>query len=226
MEPYQLREITNKKYEYHTQLIEFEGDVNQALTSMTLQSGLFIHATQWSSYYQSLPAGGKTLLVSDRLKSVKSVFTIFNIPSADNRVRNLGRTHANITGFKVKIGSNYYPNQAIQGTHNKNENGEFVVELYKAVSEFSNVSHTSLINAVNFDTEDQTIDSVGRACYGIDLDNFSKANVESGVNMILNNPLIVELDTTGNVAALDARVFLLHDVILCVKSDGTFCASK
>ena len=64
---------------------------------------------------------------------------------------------------------------------------------------------------------------VGRALYGIDLDNFKGQDVESGVNMVLNSPLNVMIKGSETDCLCD--VYLLFDCLYALRPDGTFTVS-
>ena len=66
----------------------------------------------------------------------------------------------------------------------------------------------------------------GRAVFGLDLDAFTKQNIESGVNTILDNPLTLMTTHTGPEVALNCDIYLLHDIILVLQSNGEFLVSK
>ena len=68
--------------------------------------------------------------------------------------------------------------------------------------------------------------------YGIDLDGFSPSNgeIESGINMVLNNPMTITTSgviTNGNAyVACNMYAHLLHDVLIRIGSDGKVTKSS
>lgn len=210
--------------ELHTQLIEFGGDVNTALSSMALSTGIYLHGVNWMGIMSAVAIGNASLLVSERLKSIKSLFTIFCLPRTTTLMRLHARDHVGATSFQLKIGSELYPNQAIIGTSFEQDNSEFVVETLKAIGEYANLNHESLFNSESFANSGNLQHDVGRAVYGIDLDAFSGQRLESGVNTILNNPINVNF--TGVHVACNSYTFLMHDVIYSIRPDGVFTVSR
>lgn len=215
--------------ELHCQLIDFAGDMNMRLQQMAMQSGIYLHATSWSAYNYALADGVSTVQIAERLKSVKTLLLAFSI-NRNNTYTNraLGRVSRKLKSLQVKIGSEYYPTQPIVGqADSESKNSEFIHELYKSLSEYGNVLNTGIIDGVNFARNTASDDDeVGRAVYGLDLDAFHKAPLESGVNMILNNPMLIEWTADGGFIGCDTRIFLLHDTIFALKPDGTFTVSK
>ena len=232
--------------ELHTQLIEFNSDINNSLKELCfkpneelgpggvpLPNGLFLHCHQWSSYQQSnLANGAYSMVISERLKSVKSVLVSFS-KNRTNQTRNLGRYTGNIQSLQFKIGSGYYPDQPITGnSDDKATNAEYLIELFKAMGHYSDSQHASLINSDNFTSDRNNQFYIGRALYGIDLDGFSATNgqIESGVNMILNNPMTISTSNTapagGALVPNTMTAHLLHDVLIRISNDGKVSKSS
>jgi hypothetical protein len=213
--------------EYHAQIIEFSSDVNQALTSMASSSGLYIHGTQWKAIYSSLASGVKNIVISERLKSLKSLFLTFNKPPADlANTRSTARDNHELTSFQVRAGAEYFPVHAIKGTANdKTKNGEFIVETFKAISQYANSQHSCILNSENFATNENVADRCSRSVFGIDMDAFCKDASESGLNTIENSPIDVRFDTV-NADVVDSYVHLLFDVIYVISPDGQVSVSK
>ncbi len=212
--------------ELHCQLVEFGGDINSALKAMCDRSGLYLHGKSWRSYFNSINAvQNPSILISERLKSIKSAFLTFSLTQANSQARSMARHHGGVTGLQLKIGSEFYPNSALQGNgSDEKSNSEYILETMKAIGEYCNVSHNSLICSKNFASGDATLASCGRAVYGIDLDAFTKSNIESGVNSVLNNPINVMV-TSGGVANLNAYVYLYYDCIFNISPNGSFSVS-
>lgn len=234
---------------YHAQLIDFQADVNQALTQMVQSTGLFMHGTSWTNILTQLGDGVKSWMISERLRSVKSVFWSFNDARKAAFFDPLNRQSNKLSNFQVKIGSQYFPPARVTcrtDASDSKANGEVLVELNKAIAEYSNSYHAGLINAYNFgvDLNPGTVAAIaqanglitnaqayqniaGRALYGLDLDAFGKSDVESGVNMILNNPLTVNFEqSAGYGQVLNALTYLLHDVVYTIDPSGAFSVSK
>ena len=224
-DPAGLRTFNITECVYHGHLVRFDGVINETLKAMMKQTGLFISGHSWSSHYNALAGGVSNILVTEKLKSIKSIFFHFNGTPADSTERSLARNNASLTSFKLKIGSEYYPNQSVSGdATSATNNAEFIAELYKAIGEWNNNAHTSIINAINFASNDDTVASCGRAVYGLDVDAFGRAALESGVNSVLN-PITVEF-TPSLVAPLNSYVHLLFDQIYIIRDDGVVTVSK
>ena len=106
----------------------------------------------------------------------------------------------------------------------KNTNAEFIVELFKASGDLSNLHHTSIINSDNFASDAVSITAVGRSLYGLDLDAFNKSKVESGLNSYVNSPMYIDYTATGTGGNL--YVHLNYDILYCIKPDGSFVSSS
>lgn len=234
--PEQKYEVSNVSY--NASIVEFSGSVNAALTQMVQSTGLFIHGTCWSNQAVPLPAGqsSSSWVNSERLKSVKSLLVTFNDPEKAGQTvgsRPTNRHNNYVSSFQVKIGSDYFPTQPIKAnSRTAGENGAYLIEAFKALAEYDNVNHSSLVNIYNFASNDNAVNKTGRSVYGLDLDAFGKSDVESGVNTILSNPItfLVEKNITGvaaaDILALNAYSFLLYDAIFTIDMSGNFAVSK
>jgi hypothetical protein len=214
--------------EYHAQIIEFSSDVNQALTSMTSSSGLYIHGTSWKGIYSSLAKGVKNIVISERLKSIKSLFLTFNKPVAVANLsgtRSTARDNHKLTSFQLRAGAEYFPVFPVQGTHDISGNSKFYVETLKAISQYSNSQHSCILNNENFASNANTADQCGRSAFGLDLDAFCKDASESGLNSIESSPLDERFEC-GNDDAIDSYVHLLFDVIYVISPDGQVSVSR
>ena len=214
----------------HTQLIEFDADVNISLTQMANKNGLVIHGTTWSSYYNSLPnSDNPNIVISERLESVKSLLTCFSINPADSTTRYMARHPAYVRSLQFKIGSELYPAQPIQGSSEVVfSNSEYMYEALKAIGEYGNSLHQSIISSVNYAATGVTINSVGRCVFGVDLDAFSKSPIESGLSTVLNNPITMQFTTAKGANTMPGSnfTFLLHDITYHLSSQGQFTAHK
>ena len=76
------------------------------------------------------------------------------------------------------------------------------------------------MNSKTFANADNLITSCGRAIYGIDTDAFTKASVESGLNLVLNSPLNI-IVTQGAAANFNSFVYLLYDAVYSILPDGS-----
>jgi hypothetical protein len=85
--------------------------------------------------------------------------------------------------------------------------------------------HSGLINCENFANDGNTFGDVGRSVYGMDLDSFQKAQIEAGVNMVNNNPMIIEFESPA-AAAIDSYTHLLYDCLYVLKPSGEFVVLK
>lgn len=214
---YQLSNVN-----YCASTVEFGGSVNAALTQMVATSGLYLHATCWSSQMVTLAANQKNWVNSERLKSVKSVLLTFSDPAVAVAKRITNRTHNKVTSLQVKIGSDHFPNTPLRADSAKAEEcGLYLNEAFKALGVYNSVDHSALVNIYNFADDAQSATAVGRAVFGLDLDAFCRDNVESGVNTIVSNPMTFNFESTSNVA-VNAYSHLLYDCIFNIQSNGSF----
>ena len=232
--------------ELHTQLVEFNSDINNSLKELCfkpneeigpggvpLPNGLFLHTHQWSSFTQScLAEPAHSMVVSERLKSVKSVLVAFNQVKT-NATRGVGRYSGDVNSLQFKIGSSYYPDQPISGVAgDRTSNSEYLLELWKSMGHYNDSQHAALINSENFTSRMNSQFNVGRALYGIDLDGFSPSNgeIESGINCVLNNPMTITTSgimTNGNAyVPCNMYAHLLHDVLIRIANDGKVSKSS
>lgn len=223
-------ELSNVNYCAST--IEFGGSVNAALTQMVASSGLYLHATCWSSQMVTLAANQKNWVNSERLKSVKSVLLTFSDPVFAHEKRITNRTHNRITSLHIKIGSDHYPNTPLRADAHKAETcGLYLNEAFKALGVYNNVDHSALVNVYNFANDAQSTTTVGRATFGLDLDSFCRDDVESGVNTIISNPMTFNLETAPLIAPavaapVNAYSHLLYDCIFNITPSGAFVCVK
>ena len=75
--------FTVQNIAFHAQLITFSNEVNMALNSMCLQTGIFMNGTTWKTNQIPVGAGSQNILISDKFKSIKSMLFSFSKP-ADN----------------------------------------------------------------------------------------------------------------------------------------------
>jgi hypothetical protein len=232
-----------KNVEYHAQMITFSADVNQALTAMTQQSGLFMHACSYTTIMNQLASNSSNnWIISERLRSLKSLFLCFQDPLFANiaNARSTCRVTNQLQTLQLKLGSSYYPPQALRAANANNPatNGEFLCETFKAAGIYNDRNHTSLLNAYNFgaDVRLNAADAAfntGRAIYGLDLDAFGRSDTESGCNTILNNPITVittsatgYTNAAGAAAPLNVYNIMYHDVVFAISPDGALTVNK
>jgi hypothetical protein len=223
----------------HTELLEFDATINSALTTMCQQSGLYLHATCWSSYANSINSKDQSIMINERLKSVKSVFQTFAITRGKNDLgaangqaatpwmnRSQARTHAYVKSFQLKFGSQFYPTQKITGKSDAtSDNSEYLYELQKAMGHYGDLSQATIINNVNFADSSSVLASCGKAVYAIDTDLFTSEPLESGINTILNNPLLINIEQEFAFVGT-AYTHLLYDAIFTISPTGSFTVSK
>ena len=212
--------------EYHAQLVEFDSAVNIALTNMARQSGLFIHGCSWTTVYSQLANGQNTVVCSERLRSLKSVFVGFTDPALDYTQRKTSRNNHTITNYRLKAGGMYIPNFDVTGiATDATKNAEFVVETYKAIGEYSNSIHSGLMNSYSFASNVASDVKIGRSLYGIDCDAFGRSDTESGLSTIENNPMTFQF-TQATAGAMNCYFMMLHDCIWSVDVNGSVSISK
>ena len=218
--------------ELHTQYIEFSSEVNNTLRAIASTSGLYIHATTWK-YFPAVCTGtqNNNFLINERLRSVKSLLFGFrsNIANNGNILRNFGRGTNLLKDYQLKVGQTLYPTQAIRAS-DVGDYSEFITETMKSVGCYANSHNAGVITPTNYITNTLAVIGAvltpGRAVFGLDLDAFTKQNIESGVNTILDNPLTLMTTHTGPEVALNCDIYLLHDIILVLQSNGEFLVSK
>jgi len=209
--------------EFHGSLIEFESSVNMALTSMAVDGGMGLNLSgcTWTNSMVSLAGAMNTLTNNERVRSLKSLFLAFVENGLTYGDRKTARHNNGVTSIQYKFGSQYLPTYPIRGdSTNKNLNGEFVVELLKAASEYGSNMHTGLINCTSFANLGHADNDCGKSCYGIDCDAFGREHVESGLSTVENNPITIKWDKVGAVVNQDAYLFLYHDVIYNILPNG------
>lgn len=215
--------------EYHGSLIEFDSSVNMALTSMAAGDasnpglGLNLSGCTWTNSMVSIASGHNTLTNNERLRSLKSLFVSFIRNGLTYADRKLARNNNSISNIQYKFGSQYLPSYPIRGnTASASTNGEYLVELLKAASEYGNSMHTGLINCDSFALNAHSNTSCGKAAFGIDCDAFGKEHVESGLSTVENTPINVKWDRVVGAAGVgqDVYMFLYHDVIFNVLPNG------
>ena len=217
--------------ELHTQLIEFSSEVNNTLRAIASTSGLYIHSTSWKNFPAQLQASqDNSLIINERLRSVKSLLFDFRGPiPANAQLRPFGRSSNALSSYQLKIGQTLYPTQAIRAGI-VGDASEFYAETLKAVGCYANSHNAGVITPTNYATSVlatvQAVGTPGRAVYGLDLDAFTKQNIESGVNSILDNPFTLMISTSANCVALNADMYILHDQIIVLQPDGQLLVSR
>ena len=223
------------------QIIEFPQEVNDSLLRMISTSGIYLHATTFSNFVQSFPVGtnNPTIVISERLKSVKSILNIFTPSSRTNTNRRMfSHISNNISGYQIKIGSDLYPAQKIGDNGSNSDssllNADFITQTLMGLGEYNSIYCQSIMNNETFSV--QTPDDgnygicsanvVNRTMYGIDLDAFSMSPIESGVNAIINSPISIHFTGGKQIIAYDAHTFIMHDVLFSLLPNGSFVVSK
>lgn len=234
--------------EFHAQLVEFESSVNQALVAMASGAGggpalgLHLHGCTWSNQMVALAANQNTITCNERLRSLKSLFVSFIQNGMKYNRRKTARNNNAITSIQYKFGSQYLPTYPIRGNSaEQKDNGEYVVELLKAVSEYGNSMSTGLVNTESFAYSEPSPSAIAaaiagggadsynpnacsRAAFGIDCDAFGKENVESGLNTTINTPINVQWQGGAGIPQ-DAYLFLYHDIVWNVMPNGVVSKS-
>ena len=226
--------------EFHGQLVEFESSVNQALVAMASGAaggpalGIHLHGCTWTNSMVQLAAGQGTITCNERLRSLKSLFVSFIHNGLPYNRRKTARNNNAISNIQYKFGSQYLPSYPISGVStDPNQNGEHVVELLKACSEYGNSMHTGLINTESFSFNEPTPAAVAaggvgsvynpnacsRSAFGIDCEPFGKEKIECGLNTTINTPLNVQWSSSIRVIQ-NAYLFLHHDVVWNILPNG------
>ena len=239
--------------EYHAQMVEFAGPINDTLKRLAISSGIFIHTNRFNFYPISLGSreGSTTAQINERLRSVKSLILGMrsnNVP--DNTYRRVsGRVSRNLTSIQLKAGDFYYPALPIRGNAgNPALCAEFMAETMKGLGVFSSVNHAGIVNATNYclnntaagytltgaatanaNANAVSAKSIGRFVMAFDMDAFSRQAIESGLNLVSNSPLQILFEGiqlgggTDNATYVDG--YLLHDAIISINRNGTTTVS-
>ena len=214
--------------ELHCEIVEFDQSINDALKSVAMSSGIYLHGTSWRNYNRPLLASAdENIMINERLKSIKSFLMTFRLqPTGVNifKQRYMGRISRQMTSLQLKIGDMLVPQTELIG--DADNVAEFICETQKALGIYgSTLSGYSVVNQASWGVNIMSTDvtRVGRALYGIDLDNFKGQDVESGVNMVLNSPLNVMIKGSETDCLCD--VYLLFDCLYALRPDVTFTVS-
>jgi hypothetical protein len=195
-----------------------------------------MHGCSWTNIMTNIAggAGSNNWMIAERLRSLKSLFFIFQDPAYQGtaNARSSHRLSNKLTQYQLKIGSTYYPPQQVKVNNGdarySANNGEFLNEAFKAIGEYCNNNHSSMVNIYNFGGDVSNNPwVVSRAVYALDLDAFGRSEVESGCNTILNSPITVNtVSSAGYANPLNVINLLYHDVVFAVSPDGSFTLSK
>ena len=86
--------------EMHARLIEFDASVNMALSQMVATSGLYIHGCTWTSQFQTMAVGHKTITCNEKYRSLKLLFFSFNPSATTNALRKTSRHNNGMTSYQ------------------------------------------------------------------------------------------------------------------------------
>ena len=222
---------------YVGQVVEMEEGFNQSFRAMLGSSG----GIQWAGStfrghnysFLSAVSGNANIPVSERAKSIKSLYTILRVNSgASDQFSATGytlsrRTSNDVTSYQVKIGSNVWPSQPIKGS--QTDASQFVAELVKSFSALGDVRQGSSIDEDNF-LETDPASAYGSAVYAIDLETYPQSTdiLESGINSSdLALPINIEMQFGGTALAqtLQVNTYALVDAIFTLDSMGMLTVS-
>ena len=161
---------------YVAQMVETSADFNNAFSAMLQeQGGIQWHSQSFRGHTYSI-AGGVTqavVPVSERSKSIKSIFTILrpNNQFDINEATISQRCKFAMNSLQYKIGANTYPQQNIR------TQSELFAELLKSVGPLGDTRSDTRMGVVNWTTavytDPTTPASVALSFVGIDLETYA-----------------------------------------------------
>ena len=222
--------VTNVNYV--AQMVETSADFNNAFSAMLQeQGGIQYHGQTWRGHTYSI-AGGSTqavVPVSERSKSIKSIFTIMreNAQFTINDATLSQRCKFDMNSLQYKIGSNVYPAQPIRSQT------DIYAELLKAVGPLGDTR-----SATRFDLENWTsfvyntppTANPSISFVGLDLETYAGSTdiLESGLDTAtqsLSIDTLMSWATAIPAGQVRVNTFALVDCIFTLSSDGLLTAS-
>jgi len=233
--------ITN--VELHVPVLRMGSEFNASFRQL-LSSGIPInwHSTSYHNVQTNVPqnsGGAKTLTVSTRKRSVKSIFTLFRKtgdltdPHADS---SSARRSLGITRYRYTIGGVNMPSADIEVS--ADDLGESYACLSQCLSNLGNVYSSTCMNRDNYR---QTVDIDGsssqaeasKIAYGLDLESYGHSDVQSGKNLSNQGLPVVFTATLGSTTTNQSTsadclcdMYLLYDVVYSLDGvSGTISAN-
>jgi hypothetical protein len=225
---------------YIAQIVEMDTGFNDAFRGLLAeQGGVQFHGSSYRehtyAYEANASARSISIPVSERAKSIKSMFLVQRVPAQFALAQyTLGQRTLNaLSSWQTRWGGNVYPTNVVSvSASNPGESG---AELVKAIASLGNVAQGSFINFGNYTRLYNSAGDDGEtpACgfLGLDVEAFAQAShvLESGIDSAsLALPISWELQfgaggaPTGSVTC---NTFCLVDVIFTLDAQGLLSVS-
>ena len=229
--------------ELHVPVLRMGSEFNASFRQL-LSSGIPInwHSTSYHNVQTNVPSastGSRTLTVSTRKRSVKSIFTLFR------KTADLTDIHADSSSCRRSLGiSNYrYTIGGVQMPHSDisvstSDLGESYATLSQCLSNLGNVYSSTCMNVDNYRLPVDQDGSSGQAtaskiAYGLDLESYGHSDVQSGKNLsnqglpiVFNAQLGTGTANQASTADCLCDMYLLYDVVYSLDGvSGTITAN-
>ena len=229
--------------ELHVPVLRMGSEFNASFRQL-LSSGIPInwHSTSYHNVQTNVPSsstGSRTLTVSTRKRSVKSIFTLFR------KTADLTDIHADssscrrslgITNYRYTIGGVQMPHSDIQVSGS--DLGQSYACLSQCLSNLGNVYSSTCMNVDNYRLAVDQDGSGGQApaskiAYGLDLESYGHSDVQSGKNLsnqglpvVFNAQLGTGTANQASTADCLCDMYLLYDVVYSLDGvSGTITAN-
>ena len=232
--------VTN--VEYMATLINLDADFNMRLKSIIDSAGMLqLSGTTFRHIQNAVtPASDMTITCPIRVKSIKSIFTLFE-PTDGGRATKTGRyilsnsQRCGITQWQFRIGSVVYPAKPVEvNSASPSFAQESHCELMKAFGTLGNYDHQISYGAGNYVADDDVVVAPAAVvpCFaiGYDFESFQKATnaIESGINTADRSlPIVLECKSASTAAltGANAHTYVMADAIWYINSAGTVTVS-
>ena len=156
---------TISNVEYVAELIDFGPDFNARFKAMLMQTGgVLMSGSTYRTHTTTLSAGSKTVSISERSRSIKSIFSVLRASAslasdsydaqASDSVGH--RTHGGNTvlGYQYRVGSVTYPDHVVK--YSSTNASEPISQAFKALGgALTDVHHGSCITPEQFTSDDR-----------------------------------------------------------------------
>jgi hypothetical protein len=229
--------------ELHVPVLRMGSEFNASFRQL-LSSGIPInwHSTSYHNVQTNVPSGStgsRTLTVSTRKRSVKSIFTLFR------KTADLTDIHADSASCRRSLGiSNYrYTIGGVQMPHSDvsvsaTDLGQSYACLSQCLSNLGNVYSSTCMNKDNYrlaiDQDGSSSQAVAsKIAYGLDLESYGHSDVQSGKNLsnqglpvVFNAQLGTGTANQSSSADCLCDMYLLYDVVYSLDGvSGTITAN-
>ena len=224
---------------YVAQVVEMDTAFNDAFRGLLAEAGgVQFHGATYRehTYAYEANAGARAISipVSERAKSIKSMFLVQRVPSQFALAQyTLGQRTLNaLSSWQTRWGGNVYPTNVVQvSATNPGESG---AELIKAIASLGNVAQGSFLNFNNYTRLYDSADpetNVACGFLGLDVEAFAQAShiLESGIDSAsLALPISWELQFGAGGAgagSVTCNTYCLCDVIFTLDAQGLLSVS-